>query len=101
MVMKQQGMQFDRMDFSSLLWQIPLLQPPKGSKEGKKEREKESQHHCLETLVEAGKTAGTAPGCHLKMEALLPYSKAVTNLFKLLTEHKLRYIRCIMTSYNS
>lgn len=27
MVMKQQGMQFDRMDFSSLLWQIPLPQP--------------------------------------------------------------------------
>lgn len=41
MVMKQQGMQFDRMDFSSLLWQIPLLQPPKGGKEEGKKRKNE------------------------------------------------------------
>lgn len=40
MVMKQQGMQFDRMDFSSLLWHIPLLQHPKGRKERRKEETK-------------------------------------------------------------
>lgn len=57
---------------------------------GKKEREKASQQHCLGTLVEAGKTLNTAAGCHLKMEALLLFS-----------EHNLKYIRCIMTSYNS
>lgn len=34
MVMKQQGMQFGRMNFSSLLCQIPFLQPPKGREKG-------------------------------------------------------------------
>jgi len=48
-----------------------LQKEKKRRKERGKEREKQSQHHGLETLVEAGKMADTAPGCPLKMEALL------------------------------
>lgn len=65
MVMKQQGMQFGRIDFSSLLCQIPFLQPPKWRKKGTNE------HHRLEILVEARKIADTSSDCHLKMGALL------------------------------